>query len=155
MNRLRVVVIGTGNVGGIAVRCLQGRDDVELVGVWGRSQHIGTDAGLLDTDQPCGVIITSDEDAIFALKPDCAVMALNIRDPMEAIQVNGAWHIKLLEAGINVVTASDGSLVFPPRIPTRYTSPGSRPPAGKAARPFMAMARSRVSSTIWPCSPRR
>jgi len=124
MNRLRVVVIGTGNVGGIAVRCLQGRDDVELVGVWGRSQHIGTDAGLLDTDQPCGVIITSDEDAIFALKPDCAVMALNIRDPMEAIQVNGAWHIKLLEAGINVVTASDGSLVFP-----LASRPGIRRPA--------------------------
>lgn len=114
MSKLRVVVIGTGNVGGIAVRCLLGRDDVELVGVWGRTQNIGKDAGLLDSDQPCGVIITDSEDAIFALKPDCAVMALNIRDPMQAQGVNEAWHIKLLEAGINVVTASDGSLVYPP-----------------------------------------
>ncbi|MCE7796418.1 hypothetical protein LWE61_07560 [Sphingobium sufflavum] len=114
MSKLRVVVIGTGNIGGIAVRCLQGRDDIELVGVWGRSQNIGMDAGLLDTDRPCGVIITDKEEEIFALRPDCAVMALNVRDPMEAQKVNGAWHIKLLEQGINVVTASDGSLVFPP-----------------------------------------
>ena len=114
MTKLRVVVIGTGNVGGIAVRCLQGRDDVELVGVWGRSRNIGTDAGLLDTDQPCGVIITDSEEEIFALRPDCAVMALNVRDPREAQGVNEVWHIKLLERGINVVTASDGSLVYPP-----------------------------------------
>jgi len=114
MTKLRVVVIGTGNIGGIAVRCLQGRSDVELVGVWGRTRNIGMDAGLLDTDQPCGVIITDNEDEIFALKPDCAVMALNIRDPMQAQKVNEIWHIKLLEKGINVVTASDGSLVYPP-----------------------------------------
>lgn len=114
MPTLRVVVIGTGNIGGIAVRCLQGRDDVEVVGVWGRSRNIGMDAGLLDSDQACGAIITDREDEIFALKPDCAVMALNIRDPLEAQKVNEVWHLKLLQNGINVVTASDGSLVFPP-----------------------------------------
>lgn len=113
-NKLRVVVIGTGNVAGIAIRTLQGREDVELVGVWGRSKNIGTDAGLLDTDKPGGVIITNSENEIFALKPDCAVMALNVRDPVQAQQVNGAWFIKLLERGINVVTASDGGLVYPP-----------------------------------------
>ena len=112
--KLRVVVIGIGNIGGIAVRTLQGRDDVELVGVWGRSKNIGMDAGLLDTDTPCGVIITNKEENIFALKPDCAVMALNLRDPREAQIVNGEWFIKLLEHGINVVTASDGGLVYPP-----------------------------------------
>ncbi len=117
MTKLRVVVVGTGNIGGIAVRCLQGREDVELVGVWGRSRNIGTDAGLLDTDQPCGVIITDDLEEIYALRPDCAIMALNIRDPIEAVSVNGEWHVKLLERGINVVTASDGSLVYPPSHP--------------------------------------
>ena len=112
--KLRVVVIGTGNIAGIAVRTLQGREDVELVGVWGRSKNIGMDAGLLDTDKPCGVIVTDKEQDILALKPDCAVMALNVRDPREAQTVNGAWFIKLLEHGINVVTASDGGLVYPP-----------------------------------------
>ena len=112
--KLRVVIIGTGNIAGIAVRTLQGRDDVQLVGVWGRSRNIGTDAGLLDTDKPCGVIITDSEQEIFALQPDCAVVALNLRDPVQAQQVNGAWFIKLLESGINVVTASDGGLVYPP-----------------------------------------
>ena len=55
MTKLRVVIIGTGNVAGISVRALQGRGDVELVGVWGRSKNIGLDAGLLDTDTPCGI----------------------------------------------------------------------------------------------------
>lgn len=112
--KLRVVVIGTGNVAGIAIRTLQGREDVELVGVWSRSKNIGMDAGLLDTDKPCGVIVTDKEEEIIALKPDCAVMALNLRDPAQAQKVNGAWFIKLLENGINVVTASDGGLVYPP-----------------------------------------
>jgi 2,4-diaminopentanoate dehydrogenase len=112
--KLKVVVIGTGNIGGIAVRVLQGREDVQLVGVWGRAKNIGLDAGLLDTDTPCGVIITNKEEDIFSLKPDCAIMALNLRDPREAQVVNGEWFIKLLERGINVVTASDGGLVYPP-----------------------------------------
>jgi hypothetical protein len=113
-SKLKVVVIGTGNIAGIAIRVLQGRNDVELVGVWGRSKNIGMDAGLLDTDTPCGVIITDKEQEIFSLKPDCAVMALNLRDPREAQIVNGTWFIKLLENGINVVTPSDGGLVYPP-----------------------------------------
>ena len=112
--KLRIAVIGTGNVAGIAIRTLQGRADVELVGVWGRSKNIGLDANLLDTETPCGIIITDNEEDIFALKPDCAVMALNLRDPAQAQDINGAWYIKLLEAGINVVTASDGGLVYPP-----------------------------------------
>ena len=33
--KLRVVVIGTGNVASIAIRSLKGRPDMELVGVWG------------------------------------------------------------------------------------------------------------------------
>lgn len=160
MTKLRVVVIGTGNIGGIAVRCLQGRDDVELVGVWGRSQHIGTDAGLLDTETPAGVIITDSVDDIFALKPDCAVMGLNVRDPVEAVKVNGEWHVKLLEAGINVVTASDGSLVFPPSHPDQAYVERLREAGVKGGATFygngqepgfvdhMAMLATTISNTI-------
>ena len=31
--KIKVIVIGTGNVAGIAIRCLKGREDMELVGV--------------------------------------------------------------------------------------------------------------------------
>ena len=114
MKKLRVVVIGTGNLAGIAIRRLQGRADQELIGVWGRSRNIGLDAGLLDSDLPCGITIADDAEALLALKPDCAVMAINERDSVKAQEINGAWFIRLLEAGINVVTASDGGLVYPP-----------------------------------------
>ena len=116
-NKLKVVVIGTGNVAGVAIRCLKGRDDMELVGVWGHKetapQHIGMDSGLLDLDEPNGIIITGDEEEIFALKPDCAVMAINIRDPMAASAVNGAWYKKFLSRGINVVSPSVPDLIWP------------------------------------------
>ena len=58
--KLRVVVIGTGNVAGVAIRCLKGREDMELVGVWAHKetapQHIGMDSGLLDLNEPNGEI---------------------------------------------------------------------------------------------------
>jgi hypothetical protein len=121
MNRkkLRVVVIGTGNIAGIAIRALQGREDVELVGVWGHKKNVGIDAGLLDTGIPCGIIITDKEEKIFALKPDCAVVVLNIRDYAQGYEINGEWYRKLLEHGINVVTPSDGGLVYPPAHPVQ------------------------------------
>ncbi len=114
MTKLRVVIIGTGNVAGISVRALQGRGDVELVGVWGRSKNIGLDAGLLDTDTPCGITTTDSTEEIFALKPDCAVMALNIRNPIEAQQVNGPWFVKLLEHGVNSSLRATVGCVYPP-----------------------------------------
>ena len=50
-HKLRVVVIGTGNVASIAIRSLEGREDMELVGVWAHretaAEVIGTDSGLL------------------------------------------------------------------------------------------------------------
>lgn len=117
MKKYRVAVIGTGNVAGIAIRCISGREDMELVGVWGHRETaarlIGTDSGLLDTDTPNGIIITADEEEIFALKPDCAIMAINIRDPFAAASVNGAWYRKFLSRGINVVSPSVPDLMWP------------------------------------------
>ena len=72
--KLRVVVIGTGNIAAIVIRCLKGREDMELVGVWAHPETaghlIGTDSGLLDTDEPNGIIITGDKEEIYSLKPD-------------------------------------------------------------------------------------
>ena len=78
-DKIKVIVIGTGNVAGIAIRCLKGREDMELVGVWAHEQTaghlIGTDSGLLDLDEPNGVIITGDIEELYALKPDAASTA--------------------------------------------------------------------------------
>ncbi|MDX9957800.1 MAG: dihydrodipicolinate reductase [Spirochaetia bacterium] len=119
--KLTVAVWGTGNVAGIAIRCIQGRDDMELVGVWAHEETaghlIGTDAGFLDTDIPCGVTITGDEEEVFALKPDCIVCAINIRNPMVSDQINGEWYKKFLSRGINVVSPSVANLVYPPACP--------------------------------------
>ena len=115
--KLRIVVIGTGNVAGVAIRCLKGRSDMELVGVWGHKEtaphHIGMDSGLLDLDEPNGIIITDNEEEIFALKPDCAVIAINIRDVYAATKVNGEWYKKFLKRGINVVSPSVRALSWP------------------------------------------
>ena len=102
--KLKVVVVGTGNVAAIAIRALKGREDMELVGVWGRRESlVGTDSGLLDLDEPNGVLITNSKEELFALKPDCAVMAINVRDPMQAAGINGEWYKDFLTRGINVV----------------------------------------------------
>ena len=115
--KLRVVVIGTGNVASIAIRSLKGREDMELVGVWAHRETagdvIGTDSGLLDSDEQNGVIITGNEEEIFALEPDCAVMVINIRDPRAAAAVNGEWYAKFLSRGINVVSTSVADLMWP------------------------------------------
>lgn len=119
--KLKVAVIGTGNVAAIAIRCIQGREDMELVGVWAHRETaghlVGTDAGLLDADQPCGVIITDNEEEIFELKPDCAICVINIRNPVVCDQVNGEWYKKFLKRGINVVSPSVANLIYPPACP--------------------------------------
>ncbi len=112
--KLKVVVVGTGNVAAIAIRSLKGREDMELVGVWGRRESlVGTDSGLLDLDEPNGVLITNSKEELFALKPDCAVMAINVRDPMQAAAVNGEWYKDFLSRGINVVSPSVPDLIWP------------------------------------------
>lgn len=119
MKKYRVVVIGTGNVASIAIRSVASREDMELVGVWAHAETaghlIGTDSGLLDLNEQNGIIITGNEEEIFSLKPDCAVMAINIRDPRAASAVNGAWYKKFLERGINVVSPSVPDLMWPTR----------------------------------------
>lgn len=112
--KLKVVVVGTGNVAAVAIRSLKGREDMELVGVWGRREElVGTDSGLLDIDEPNGVLITNSKEELFTLKPDCAVMAINVRNPMEAASVNGSWYKDFLSRGINVVSPSVPDLIWP------------------------------------------
>ena len=109
---LRVVVWSTGGVGSIAVDAVRRRPDLELVGVWVHSaEKVGRDAGELAGVEPIGISATNDADELIALAPDCVVYAASGPD-RDAGAVPD--YLRLLEAGINVVSTSSTSLVYPP-----------------------------------------
>lgn len=109
---LRTVVWSTGGVGSIAIEAIQGRPDLDLVGVWVHSSDkVGQDAGVLAGIDPIGIAATNDADALIALRPDCVVYAASGPD-RDAGAVPD--YVKLLDSGINVVSTSSTSLVYPP-----------------------------------------
>ena len=113
---VKVIVLGTGSISSIAIRCLFDRSDIEIAGVWAHeetaSEKIGTDAGLLYGDQPIGITISGNLEALIALEPDCAVLGLNPPANL-AHEILLPLVEKLLTAGINVVGTSLASLVYP------------------------------------------
>src|ERR1700745_164659 len=73
---LRVGVWATGGSGSIAIRAIQRRPNLDLVGVWVHSREKdGKDAGELANGEPIGLATTNDPDGLVALKPDCVVYA--------------------------------------------------------------------------------
>lgn len=107
----RVVVWATGGIGSIAIRTITRRSNMDLVGVWVHSpDKVGKDAGELAYGEPIGLAATNDADALIALKPDCVVYAASGPE-RDALAVPD--YVKLLEAGINVVTTSTTRLVNP------------------------------------------
>src|SRR5271154_403521 len=110
-NPLRVVVWATGGIGSIAIHAIQRRPDIELVGVWVHSEEkVGKDAGELANGEPIGLAATNDADALIGLKPDCVIYAASGPE-RDALAIPD--YVKLLEAGINVVTTSTTRLVNP------------------------------------------
>jgi hypothetical protein len=109
---MRVVVWSTGGVGAIAIDAVNRRPDLELVGVWVHSpDKVGKDAGELAGIEPLGVTATNDADALIALAPDAVVYAASGPERDGAAVPD---CLRLLEAGINVVSTSSTSLVYPP-----------------------------------------
>jgi hypothetical protein len=109
---MRVVVWATGGVGKIAIDAISRRPDLELVGVWVYSpEKVGKDAGELAGIEPLGVAATNDADALIALAPDAVVYAASGPERDGAAVPD---YLRLLEAGINVVSTSSTSLVYPP-----------------------------------------
>jgi hypothetical protein len=109
---MRVVVWSTGGVGKIAIDAISRRPDLELVGVWVHSpEKVGRDAGELAGIEPLGVAATDDADALIALAPDAVVYAASGPDRDGAAVPD---YLRLLNAGINVVSTSSTSLVYPP-----------------------------------------
>ena len=109
--KYRVVVWATGGIGSIAIRTITNRPELDLVGVWVHSEEkVGKDAGELSNGDPIGVAATNDADALIALEPDCVVYAASGPE-RDALAIPD--YVKLLEAGINVVTTSTTRLVNP------------------------------------------
>lgn len=107
----RVVVWSTGGIGSIAIRAITQRPDLDLVGVWVHSpEKDGKDAGELANGEPIGLKATGDADALIVLKPDCVVYAASGPE-RDALAIPD--YVKLLNAGINVVTTSTTRLVNP------------------------------------------
>lgn len=113
--RLRVVIWSTGGIGKISIKALMARPDTEIVGVWVHSEEKdGRDIGEIVGEAPMGIRATRDVEALIALKPDCVVYAANPpHREVESIPV----ICRLLAAGLNVVTTSTTSAVYPPGLP--------------------------------------
>src|SRR5581483_2878176 len=107
----RVVVWATGGIGSIAIHAIRHRPDLELVGVWVHSpDKAGRDAGELADGQPVGVTATNDAESLIGLHPDCVVYAASAPE-RDALAIPD--YVRLLEAGINVVTTSTTRLINP------------------------------------------
>ncbi|MGD1238888.1 dihydrodipicolinate reductase [Mycobacterium seoulense] len=125
---IRTVVWSTGGVGSIAIDAIARRPDLELVGVWVHSPHkVGKDAGELAGGRPLGVLATDDADALMSLAPDCVVYAASGPERDGAAVPD---YVRLLSAGINVVSTSSTSLVYPPS----YFAPNWRDELEAAAK---------------------
>lgn len=96
----------------MAIDAISRRPDLELVGVWVHSaEKVGKDAGLLAGREPLGVVATGDADALIGLRPDCVVYAASGPD-RDAGAVPD--YVRLLSAGINVLSTTSTGLVYPP-----------------------------------------
>ncbi|BCO37214.1 dihydrodipicolinate reductase [Mycobacterium heckeshornense] len=125
---IRVVVWSTGGVGSIAIDAVWGRPDLQLVGVWVHTpEKVGRDAGELAGGAAIGVLATNDADALIAMQPDCAVYAAS-GPQRDAGAIPD--YLRLLEAGINVVSTTSTSLVYP----SAYFAPEWRDQLEQAAK---------------------
>ena len=117
---IRVVHIGTGNVGRLALRELIENPAFELVGLCVSSpDKVGKDAGTLaGLAVSTGITAVGDLDAVLACEPECAVYcAMGDTRLVEAM----SDVRRILAAGVNVVGSAPGVLQFPWQVmPDKY-----------------------------------
>ncbi|WP_425311925.1 dihydrodipicolinate reductase [Mycobacterium asiaticum] len=117
----RVVHVGTGMTGRVALRAIIDDPALDLIAVKvSTPAKVGTDAGRLCGRPDVGVTATGDLTAVLAAAPDCvAYCATAVRREDEVI----ADIVGYLEAGINVVTISAIPMVYPPAAPAKWRDP--------------------------------
>jgi len=117
---IRVVHIGTGNVGRLALAEIIANPAFELVGLCvSTKEKVGRDAGeLAGLDVTTGIIATDDLSAVLACEPECAVYcAMGDTRLVESM----ADVRQILAAGVNVVGSAPGVLQFPWHVmPDKY-----------------------------------
>ena len=97
---IRVFQVATGNVGTEMIRRVGSHPDLELVGLHCYTpEKIGRDAGEIVGIDPVGVLATGSVEEIIAAEPD--VVTFHGVFPDEEL------YVKVLEAGINIVTTAD------------------------------------------------
>ena len=97
---IKVFQVATGNVGSEMIKRIATQPDLQLIGVHCYSRDkIGRDAGELAGVAPNGVKTTGTIEEILAAKPD--VLTFHGVFPDEDL------YVKVLEAGINIVTTAD------------------------------------------------
>ena len=109
---IRVAQVGTGNVGGHALKALITNPDYDLTAVWVSSEaKAGKDAAeLIGLDTRTGILATNDLDAVLATKPDCVVYtAMADNRLVEALED----YRRILAAGVNVVGSGPVFLQWP------------------------------------------
>ena len=109
---MRVAVWSTGGIGAAAIRAIHRRPDLELVGVWVHTpEKVGRDVGELAGIDAIGLAATHDADALLALQPDCIVYAASGPERDAAAVPD---YVRMLGAGVNVVSTTSTMLVYPP-----------------------------------------
>lgn len=117
---IRIAVWSTGTIGSIVIRVAHRRGACDLVAVWVHTDDkADRDAGELVGLPPIGLRTTQSIDDVIAAQPDCVVYTASAPE-LDAI--NMPVYVRLLRAGINVVTVSSPGLVFPPAWNAGYTA---------------------------------
>ncbi|MET0660716.1 MAG: hypothetical protein ABW110_21430 [Steroidobacteraceae bacterium] len=117
--RYRVIVWAPGHVGSACLRELLRRPEFDVVGVFAYSEYKnGKDVGELIDHAPIGVKVTTNRDAIFALRADCVLWAGAIPTTAADEQNMNDDVIRLLESGKNVVSVVHH---YPPFLGSDYT----------------------------------
>ena len=111
----RVAHGGTGLTGREALRGIIGDPALDLIGVLVTTpSKVGEDVGALCGLPDVGLLATDDVDAIISAKPDCfCYCGTSVRREQESIDD----MVRLLRAGINVVTISTIPMVYSPAAP--------------------------------------
>lgn len=115
-DKLKVAVLGTGQMGSGIIRLLMRKQGVELVGVYGRrADRAGVDAGeAIGLEKKIGVALTTDLPGMLSsAKPDVVIQATCSRVGQAADEIKTA-----VQGGANVISIAE-EMAYP-----SYEAPG-------------------------------